>query len=319
VLNYVAIMNYDEYGQWSATAGPNSALDDTCAPAAAQQGSAVSAVKAWTGAGMPANQLVLGVASYGHAFNVAPSDAFSSGTAPSSTASVTATASSTAAAETTDAPTSTDSADSTYTVTTIANAYVDSDISYRYRRHDGEDHGEESNSGANGTLALFPKYSKWQYATDETPALECGKPAQKDVSFTFAALVKAGYLTESGAVAQGYSSTFDSCSQTPFLYDESKQMLVSYDDARAFTAKGNFIKSSGLLGFAMWEASGDHADVLLDAIRAGVSGNPAPAPSSSSSPSNSGTASATPTTNVESATVTDTPYPTETSHCDDMN
>ena len=44
--------------------------------------------------------------------------------------------------------------------------------------------------------------------------------------------------------------------------------MVSFDDARAFTAKGSFIKSTGLRGFAMWEAGGDSKDILLDSIRA---------------------------------------------------
>ncbi|KAG1744097.1 uncharacterized protein EDB91DRAFT_210501 [Suillus paluster] len=59
-------MNYDIWGSWFPTVGPNALLNDTCASSANQQGSAVSAVKAWTDAGMPANEIVLGVASYGH-------------------------------------------------------------------------------------------------------------------------------------------------------------------------------------------------------------------------------------------------------------
>lgn len=44
--------------------------------------------------------------------------------------------------------------------------------------------------------------------------------------------------------------------------------MVSFDDTRAFTAKGAFIKSQQLRGFAMWEAGGDSKDILLDSIRA---------------------------------------------------
>lgn len=75
VLNWIEIMNYDVWGSWSATVGPNAPLDDSCAPSADQQGSAVSAVRAWTGAGMPASQIVLGVAAYGHSFFVTDEDA----------------------------------------------------------------------------------------------------------------------------------------------------------------------------------------------------------------------------------------------------
>ena len=80
VLDYIAIMNYDIWGSWSATVGPNAPLNDSCAAAADQQGSAVSAVAKWTNAGVPVNQIVLAVPSYGHSFSVNSSDAFVSGT-----------------------------------------------------------------------------------------------------------------------------------------------------------------------------------------------------------------------------------------------
>jgi chitinase len=43
--------------------------------------------------------------------------------------------------------------------------------------------------------------------------------------------------------------------------------MISFDDAKAFSAKGRYIKSENLLGFSMWEAGGDYDDILLDAIR----------------------------------------------------
>lgn len=79
LLDWVAIMNYDVWGSWSATVGPNAPLNDTCASAENQQGSAVSAVASWTSAGMPLSQVVLGVAAYGHSFAVTSSDAFVNG------------------------------------------------------------------------------------------------------------------------------------------------------------------------------------------------------------------------------------------------
>ena len=79
LLDWIAIMNYDVWGSWSASVGPNSPLNDTCASPENQQGSAVSAVAAWTAAGLPPSQLVLGVASYGHSFYVNASDAFVNG------------------------------------------------------------------------------------------------------------------------------------------------------------------------------------------------------------------------------------------------
>lgn len=78
-LDFIEIMNYDIWGSWSSAVGPNAPLDDACASGANQQGSAKSAVAAWTKAGMQPHQIVLGVASYGHSFSVAPSAAVKNG------------------------------------------------------------------------------------------------------------------------------------------------------------------------------------------------------------------------------------------------
>lgn len=68
-------MNYDIWGSWDTTVGPNAPLNDSCAAPENQQGSAVSAVKAWTTAGFPADKIILGVAAYGHSFHVNTSSA----------------------------------------------------------------------------------------------------------------------------------------------------------------------------------------------------------------------------------------------------
>ncbi|KAH0587892.1 Chitinase A1 [Termitomyces sp. J132] len=80
VLNFVAIMNYDIWGPWSPTVGPNAPLKDSCAAPAHQVGSATSAVARWTKAGIPANQILLGVPSYGHSFRVRKAEAYKAGT-----------------------------------------------------------------------------------------------------------------------------------------------------------------------------------------------------------------------------------------------
>lgn len=79
VLDWIAVMNYDIWGPWSATVGPNAPLNDTCASPENQQGSAVSALRTWGKAGMPANQIVLGVAAYGHSFQVPKASALQKG------------------------------------------------------------------------------------------------------------------------------------------------------------------------------------------------------------------------------------------------
>ncbi|EKM75822.1 hypothetical protein AGABI1DRAFT_116147 [Agaricus bisporus var. burnettii JB137-S8] len=71
VLDHIEIMGYDVYGAtFSKVAGPNAPLDDSCAPTDQQTGSVTSALKQWTAAGFSSNQIMLGVASYGHGFRV---------------------------------------------------------------------------------------------------------------------------------------------------------------------------------------------------------------------------------------------------------
>jgi chitinase len=203
-LDHIAIMAYDIWGSWSATAGPNAPLNDTCATNGV--GSVVSAVKAWTTAGFPASQIAVGVASYGHSFHVDKSNALAS----------------------------------------------------------------------NGSLELYPKFDASQQpagdsdntTTTTTQATDiCGNPAG-GVSgiFNFWGLIDGGFLTENGTAAQGIDYIFDDCSQTPYVYNPTSQVMVSFDDATSFAAKGRYISDTGLKGFAMWNVAGDSNDILLDAI-----------------------------------------------------
>ena len=54
----VAVMVYDVWGSWADFVGPNAPLADSCAAANLQQGSAESAVAAWTAAKFPINKVV---------------------------------------------------------------------------------------------------------------------------------------------------------------------------------------------------------------------------------------------------------------------
>ncbi|KAF9030113.1 glycoside hydrolase [Hymenopellis radicata] len=74
VLNHVAIMAYDVFGPWSkGQTGPNAPLQgDECMKSALPEPlivTADSAVKMWTEANMPPDQIVLGIAAYGHSYS----------------------------------------------------------------------------------------------------------------------------------------------------------------------------------------------------------------------------------------------------------
>lgn len=65
VIDYILIMNYDVWGS-SSDPGPNAPLSDGCGNSTQPLANAYSAVASWTAAGMPANQITLGVPAYGY-------------------------------------------------------------------------------------------------------------------------------------------------------------------------------------------------------------------------------------------------------------
>ncbi|CAA7261830.1 unnamed protein product [Cyclocybe aegerita] len=230
VLDYMAIMNYDVKSNPSVGAGPHSPLDDSCAPVGARFGSATSAVDAWTAAGMPKDQIVLGVPAYGHSF-VVPS-------------------------------------------------------------------GEMSGSSDNGSTSIaalqgYPRYEagvkrrgdRW----DGEGGLDvCGATVGPGGVYTYWGLIEEGFLNDDGSVASGVKSRFDECSQTPFLYNATAGVHVSYDNLESYAIKGGFVHLMGLKGFAMWEAGGDFKDALLDSIlNATQNGGPPTDKSQSTSTSSS--------------------------------
>ncbi|KAJ6604071.1 glycoside hydrolase superfamily [Mycena sp. CBHHK59/15] len=159
-----------------------------------------SAVEAWIAAQFPAEQIVLGLAAYGHSFNVTPTAAISN---------------------------------------SVLNLYPAL--------------GGAQPVGASDDLS------------DTTPDA-CGNPPVISGVFTFAQLVSTGFIDANGTAQHNY--LFDECTRTPYVYDEEKHVLVSYDDAQSFAAKGEFILDNGLAGFAMWEVVGDYNDILVDSLYA---------------------------------------------------
>lgn len=64
-LDYIMLMNYDVWGS-SSNPGPNAPLANLCGNSTQPVASAAGGVKAWTGAGMPRNKILLGVPFYGY-------------------------------------------------------------------------------------------------------------------------------------------------------------------------------------------------------------------------------------------------------------
>ncbi|KAN0105191.1 glycoside hydrolase family 18 protein [Russula decolorans] len=210
VLDYIEIMNYDVWRSISNSVGPNAPLNDSCAPASSQNGSAVSAVQAWKNAEFPVYQMILGVPAYGHSFRVKQSDALD----------------------------------------------------------------------ASGDIKLFvpfnktdqPAGDKWDGNGTAVDVDVCGNPNVVGGVFDFWGLIDAGFLYSNGtpSSASGIYSTFDECSQTPYVYNSTSEVMVSYDDVTSFAEKGKFIQELNLAGFAMWQTGGDYNNLLVNSIRSAL-------------------------------------------------
>jgi chitinase len=127
---------------------------------------------------------------------------------------------------------------------------------------------------SSGSLAAYPQFDKARQPPGDsdggtnTPTTDqCGNTVSGNSGvFTFKGMISKGFLDASGGPAQGINYRFDTCSQTPFVYQPNAQTMISYDNQQSFAAKGKFINNNGLAGFAIWEISGDSNNVLLSAI-----------------------------------------------------
>jgi len=127
-------------------------------------------------------------------------------------------------------------------------------------------------SGSKNTLVAYPPFDasdppvgdSWD---DAAGVDECGNLQGPGGNVDFWGLVQLGYLNTDGTPKKNIAYRFDSCSQTPYVYNFTSQIMVSFDNAQSFAAKGRFISENGLKGFAMWEAGGDFNDILLNSIR----------------------------------------------------
>ncbi|KAH0581984.1 hypothetical protein H2248_011647 [Termitomyces sp. 'cryptogamus'] len=199
-VDHIAIMDYDIWGSWSPTTGPNAPLDDSCA--ATKAGSATSSVREWSATNFPVDKIVLGVPAYGHGFNVSSTNALT----------------------------------------------------------------------ANNSISVYASFTGIPFGPNDnataTPQPDiCGDVSSAPTGFYyFEQMISSGFLDQSGSPLQNISYQIDPCSQTPFVYDSSSSIMISFDDAKSFAAKGQFINDKGLKGFAMWDSSGDFNDILLDSI-----------------------------------------------------
>ncbi|GAA5959816.1 hypothetical protein JCM3765_000110 [Sporobolomyces pararoseus] len=66
----------------------------------------------------------------------------------------------------------------------------------------------------------------------------------------------------------GYTRSFDTCTQTPVLFNPSTQIFITYEDAVSFQAKGAYAKQMGLAGVAVYDSTGP-TPAMFNALASG--------------------------------------------------
>lgn len=99
----------------------------------------------------------------------------------------------------------------------------------------------------------------------------CGVDGGDGGQWLYQELITKKYIDAKGKKGiNGWTRYWDACSETPYIYSPSKQLLIAYDDVQSITAKAKLAKRRGLLGITYFDSTGDYRDQLLDAGRSGI-------------------------------------------------
>ncbi|KAH9951662.1 glycoside hydrolase superfamily [Amylocystis lapponica] len=240
VLDWVVLMNYDTWGS-SPSPGPNAPLSNACGNSTQSSANAAAALTAWTSAGFPASQLVLGVPSYGY---ISRSSASSLRTrarrykhlrrqnllnwADSLVSGL--------AADVGDAPPA------------VLAANDDG----------GTDNGQIQFRALVQQGILRPASDG---ASDN--ATDAGEPPTPVVASREVHSLYSGN--------GGFARFWDNCSSTPFLHSAAAGQVITYDDPVSLGLKAAFAAQAGMRGVNMFDVHGDTDQWdLADAIRTGL-------------------------------------------------
>ena len=81
------------------------------------------------------------------------------------------------------------------------------------------------------------------------------------------------------AAQPGWVRRWDALAQAPYLWNAGQRVFIAYDDPESLGVKSRYIREHGLAGAMFWEYKADPSGALLEALFAGLRGEPgSPAP-----------------------------------------
>lgn len=234
VLDHILIMNYD-YDDTSETPGPNSPFSNACGDASQPSGNMVSAINAWTDAGFPADKILMGLPAYGYIH-------YSS-------------------------------------ITKMIHRRHNNEISPRTRfqqyttRSNDNQLNRRQNACTESSIDCQSNTFRLVAKDDESDSM--GKAGNlKDYSgpqITFHDLFKWGVLAKNITNSKieiiainGYTLGWDTCSSTPYAFNEATQTVVNFDDTRSIAIKSAYALKVGIGGIGFWDMTGDPNSILTN-------------------------------------------------------
>jgi len=79
--------------------------------------------------------------------------------------------------------------------------------------------------------------------------------------------LRAAALTTPTTAAAGWTRYWDDQTQTPWLYRQSDNTFISYDDIQSLTIKVNYAKNAGVKGVMLWDMSYDYNAELITVLQ----------------------------------------------------
>ncbi|KAH9939318.1 glycoside hydrolase family 18 protein [Epithele typhae] len=247
VMTYANIMNYDTWGA-SSSPGPNAPLGNLCGNSTLPQYSAQAGLQQWTAAGFPASKLLLGLPLYGYV-----------------------------------------SQSSKTTLHEIALPQPGFDVSaYKQQVLGLPDRGlscpvpharitpipEEGEGEPAAMHGAHPRARKQPRNGTVTTEASGDLSAWLGQQIPFNELVALGALKKNSdgtyTGTNGYTMAWDDCSDTPFLYDTSRKVVVTYDDTWSIGDKATFAKQNGMAGCFTWSLDQDDGTALQSVIRSSL-------------------------------------------------
>ncbi|KAI9066735.1 glycoside hydrolase family 18 protein [Trametes sanguinea] len=280
VLDWVLLMNYDTWGSSDAP-GPNAPLSDACNNSTQGSASALAALRAWTAAGFPASQLVLGVPSYGYISRSSASLLRTRGMPPRRRGRPGRKRR--AARRKRDSGTPHHLLDLLEAVVDNAKSKLLPPGQTLVTNEDGgTDDGQVQFRELVQQGVLQPYYLSTSNASSSATAPASStnngddarpRPPRPDVARSDAVRVSVESAEPRALFAgtSGFARGWDLCSSTPFLHSDAARQVVAYDDPVSLEMKAQLAREAGMRGVNMFDVHGDTDDWdLADALLRGL-------------------------------------------------